>query len=60
MKDLTKIRESFSKTIRSMLHSRIDYPKDEEAKARKLGSKTEKLEPKDDKPATDKPKAKSA
>lgn len=28
MTELTKIREVFSKTLRSMLHSRIQYPKD--------------------------------
>lgn len=28
MKELKKVRKSFSDTLRSMLHSRIDYPKD--------------------------------
>ena len=32
LKDMKKIRESFAKTLRSMLHSRIDYPKDEDRK----------------------------
>lgn len=32
LKDLKKIRESFAKTLRSMLHSRIDYPKEEDRK----------------------------
>ena len=43
MKDLSKIRESFTKTVRSMLHSRIEYPKDEESK-KKSNMKTHKLE----------------
>lgn len=30
LRDLRKIRESFAKTLRSMLHSRIDYPKEDE------------------------------
>jgi len=33
LNDLKKIRESFGKTLRSMLHSRIDYPKEEDRKA---------------------------
>lgn len=33
LRDLKKIRESFAKTLRSMLHSRIDYPKEEDRKA---------------------------
>ncbi|MFD2157588.1 HD family phosphohydrolase [Rubritalea tangerina] len=32
LKDLKKIRESFAKTLRSMLHSRIDYPREEDRK----------------------------
>lgn len=28
--DLAKVKDVFAKTLRSMLHSRIDYPKDEE------------------------------
>ena len=32
LKDMKLIRESFAKTLRSMLHSRIDYPKDEDRK----------------------------
>ncbi len=31
--ELKKVRESFSTTLRSMLHSRIDYPKDKEKDA---------------------------
>jgi putative nucleotidyltransferase with HDIG domain len=30
MRDLAQVKEVFCKTLRSMLHSRIDYPKDEE------------------------------
>jgi len=33
MRELAKVKESFAGTLRSMLHSRIDYPKDDEAKA---------------------------
>jgi len=42
MRDLGRIKEVFAKTLRSMLHSRIDYPKDED-RGRKsdLGSKTQ-------------------
>ena len=29
MKDIATLRESFAKTLRSMLHSRIDYPKEQ-------------------------------
>lgn len=32
LKDLKRVRASFAKTLRSMLHSRIDYPKDEDRK----------------------------
>ncbi len=30
LRELTLVKDSFSTTLRSMLHSRIDYPKDEE------------------------------
>lgn len=30
LRELTKIRESFATTLRSMLHSRIDYPKEKD------------------------------
>jgi putative nucleotidyltransferase with HDIG domain len=33
LKDLAIVKESFATTLRSMLHSRIDYPKDEEKTA---------------------------
>lgn len=34
MRDLRLVRESFASTLRSMLHSRIDYPKDDEGTSR--------------------------
>ncbi len=34
LKDLKKIRSSFTKTLQSMLHSRIEYPKDDEGTSR--------------------------
>ncbi|MBB5353817.1 hypothetical protein HNR46_004080 [Haloferula luteola] len=50
IRDLAVVKEVFSKTLRSMMHSRIDYPKDDrksdlEAKGAKSdnGPKTEKL-----------------
>lgn len=46
LKDIAKVRESFSKTLRSMLHSRIDYPKEGEAadsKSSKKMAKTQRL-----------------
>ncbi len=33
LRELAIIRQSFAGTLRSMLHSRIDYPKDDEAKS---------------------------
>ena len=33
MRELAKVKESFATTLRSMLHSRIDYPKDDDSKA---------------------------
>ncbi|MDX1679842.1 MAG: HDIG domain-containing protein [Akkermansiaceae bacterium] len=30
LKDLSKIRKSFASTLRSMMHTRIDYPKDDD------------------------------
>lgn len=40
LQELAIVRESFSNTLRSMLHSRIDYPKDEDrpAATRRLAS----------------------
>eukprot|EP00112_Aurelia_sp_Birch-Aquarium-sp1_P010443 Seg22295.1 transcript_id=Seg22295.1/GoldUCD/mRNA.D3Y31 product="Cyclic-di-AMP phosphodiesterase PgpH" protein_id=Seg22295.1/GoldUCD/D3Y31 len=35
LRELKRIKESFANTLRSMLHSRIDYPKDEEKSDRK-------------------------
>jgi len=37
MEELKQVRDSFSSTLRSMLHSRIDYPKEQE-KEKKSGS----------------------
>lgn len=39
MRDLAKIRESFAKTLRSMLHSRIDYPKEDNDQSPTRGGK---------------------
>jgi membrane-associated HD superfamily phosphohydrolase len=33
LRELAIIRESFANTLRSMLHSRIDYPKDDEQRS---------------------------
>lgn len=42
--DLAVIKETFSKTLRSMMHSRIEYPKIEEDSPRKTnGKKTSKM-----------------
>jgi putative nucleotidyltransferase with HDIG domain len=35
LRELALVKDSFSSTLRSMLHSRIDYPKDESASATK-------------------------
>jgi hypothetical protein len=44
MSDIKKICKSFASTIRSMMHSRINYPKEEGSskKAKKSGGYTEK------------------
>ncbi|MGB6221860.1 HD family phosphohydrolase [Haloferula sp.] len=55
IRDLSKVKEVFCSTLRSMLHSRIDYPKDDE-KGRK--SDLEKRAAEEKKSAA-KPKAKS-
>jgi len=34
MRELKQVRDSFSSTLRSMLHSRIDYPKDQDKEKR--------------------------
>lgn len=39
LRDLAIVKESFSNTLRSMLHSRIDYPKDDE----RISSATKRL-----------------
>lgn len=51
VRDLTVVKDVFCGTLRSMLHSRIDYPKDEERKDRsEAGRQTNK-------PAAEKPAA---
>lgn len=55
MKDLAIVQNVFCKTLRSMLHSRIDYPKDTKSDAdrssdldrRRQGNKTQHLPPPD-------------
>ena len=49
MGELKQVRDSFSSTLRSMLHSRIDYPKEQE-KEKKSGSISGELKV-DNKPA---------
>jgi putative nucleotidyltransferase with HDIG domain len=39
LQELAIIKESFSNTLRSMLHSRIDYPKDDERTTSSTGTK---------------------
>ena len=39
LRDLAKVNDSFCATLRSMLHTRIDYPKDDERSA--LGRKSD-------------------
>jgi membrane-associated HD superfamily phosphohydrolase len=33
MRELARVKESFANTLRCMLHSRIDYPKEDESKS---------------------------
>ena len=47
LRDLTKIRESFAATLRSMMHNRISYTKTEENDERKIASNKKGLEKKD-------------
>jgi putative nucleotidyltransferase with HDIG domain len=58
MRDLATVKDEFCKTLRSMLHSRIDYPKDQkdlrsdggrasDFEKRKQGNKTQHLPPPD-------------
>ncbi len=47
LRDLTKIRESFAATLRSMMHNRISYTKTEENDERKIASSKKGLEKKD-------------
>ena len=39
LSDLATIKNSFSKTLRSMMHTRIEYPKIEEGSEKPKGSK---------------------
>ena len=41
LSELATIKEHFAKTLRSMLHSRIDYPKDEEKGSNGGGRKSD-------------------
>ena len=64
MRDLAKVKDVFSKTLRSMMHSRIDYPKEaksdgdplsdaEKGERAKGGSKTQQMiEPRKTAPVT--------
>jgi hypothetical protein len=54
VRDLAKVKDSFCATLRSMLHTRIDYPKDDERsqlgrksdlERRQGGPKTQSLKP---------------
>lgn len=47
VRDLAKVKDVFCTTLRSMLHSRIDYPKDDGRKS-DLGRKTQLLRKTDD------------
>ena len=38
LRELALVKESFSATLRSMLHSRIDYPKDESSSGRRVSN----------------------
>ena len=49
VRELTKVRESFAKSLRSMLHSRIDYPKDTEKNKDKVKDSENGKEGKDSK-----------
>jgi membrane-associated HD superfamily phosphohydrolase len=40
VRDLAKVKDSFCATLRSMLHTRIDYPKDDEQRSQ-LGRKSD-------------------
>jgi putative nucleotidyltransferase with HDIG domain len=48
LRDVAQIKEVFSKTLRSMLHSRIDYPKEEGRKPGTSGGRSKKEAAKDE------------
>jgi len=71
MRDLAKVKDSFCATLRSMLHTRIDYPKDDERstlgrnksdleKRQGNGSKTQPIKPVPAVPPTDQPQQRAA
>jgi len=41
LRELSKVKESFAGTLRSMLHSRIDYPKDDDSKSGLISRRTD-------------------
>jgi hypothetical protein len=43
MRELAKVKASFANTLRSMLHSRIDYPKDDESKSADASRRAETM-----------------
>lgn len=59
LEDLATIRHSFATTLRSMMHTRIEYPKMEEGadkpRRKSKKAKTQKLDGKEGEPASDKP-----
>jgi putative nucleotidyltransferase with HDIG domain len=70
MRDLAKVKDSFCATLRSMLHTRIDYPKDDERstlgrksdleKRQGNGSKTQPIKPVSAPPPADQPQQRAA
>ena len=70
MRDLAKVKDSFCATLRSMLHTRIDYPKDDERstlgrksdleKRQGNGPKTQPIKPVTAPPPTDQPQQRAA
>jgi putative nucleotidyltransferase with HDIG domain len=41
MRELARVKESFANTLRSMLHSRIDYPKDDDSKSGQISRRSD-------------------
>jgi putative nucleotidyltransferase with HDIG domain len=72
MRDLAKVKDSFCATLRSMLHTRIDYPKDDERstlgrksdlekrQASGSGTKTQPIKPVAAPPSTDQSQQRAA